>query len=199
MALGKRVVKTTTAKAKKETKPNVKVAGENFASILKTFNELKDKIKNLTAEQKSIEGEIKMTALEEYIKLYTDMKRNPESIKIESDNGEKIMFIVSKKYSGAVDEERAEELKEKYGEAFVEEETELVMNNTLLNKYSDKLEELIMGADFMTDEEKESLFVEKVKYSIKPSALDEAFTAGDGNVEELISDINPVMMLKQTT
>ena len=37
MALGKRVVKTTTAKAKKETKPNVKVAGEYFANILKMF------------------------------------------------------------------------------------------------------------------------------------------------------------------
>lgn len=198
MALGKRVVKTTTAKAKKDTKPVVKVTGEDFANDLKKFNELKDQIKDLTAEQKSIEGGIKETALDEFIKLYTDMKRNPETIKIESDNGDKVMFVVSKKYSGVVDEERAEELREKYDESFVVEETELVMDNGLLNKYSDQLEELIMSADFMTDEEKELLFVEKVKYSIKSDAINEAFTFGNGDVEELISDLNPVVMLKQT-
>lgn len=198
MALGKRVVKTTTAKPKRETKPVVKVAGEDFANDLKKFNELKDKIKDLTAEQKSIEGGIKETALDEFVKLYTNMKRNPETIKIESDNGDKVMFVVSKKYAGAVDEERAEELREKYDESFVVEETELVMDNGLLNKYSDQLEELIMSADFMTDEEKERLFVEKVKYSIKSDAINEAFTFGNGDVEELISDLNPVVMLKQT-
>ena len=119
---------------------------------------MKEEIKNLTAEQKSIEGEIKSTALDEYIKLYDNMKRNPESIKIESEKGDKVMFIVMKKYTGAVDEERATELREKYGETFVEEKSELIMSNELLNKYSEKLEALIMSADFMTEAEKRRTF-----------------------------------------
>ena len=165
---------------------------------LSLFNSLKLEIKNKTAEQKSIEGDIKAIALEEYIKLYTDMKRNPESIKVESEKGDKIMFMVVKKYAGAVDEERAEELREKYGETFVEEKSELIMDNNLLNKYGDKLEELIMSADFMTEEEKENLFINKVTYNIKSDAINEAFTCGNGDVEGLIGDTNPVLMLKET-
>ena len=198
MALGKRVVATKTSKEKKDTKPVAIVKGQDFAEKLKRFNTLKLEIKNKTAEQKSFEGDIKSTALDEYIKMYTSMKRNPETIKLESENGDKIMFIAAKKYSGSVDDERAEELREQYGEDFVEEKSELIMNNNLLNKYSEKLEELIMSADFMTDEEKEELFIEKVTYSIKQSAIDEAFTSGNGNVEDLINDINPVFMLKET-
>lgn len=198
MALGKRTVATKTTTAKKETKPVAKVKGEDFAEKLAKFNSVKEEIKNLTAEQKSIEGDIKSTCLEEYVKLYTSMKRNPESIKVESEKGDKVMFMVVKKYTGAVDEERAAELREKYGEDFVEEKSEVVFNNDLLNKYSEKLESLIMSADFLTEEEKEELFVNKITYNIKSDAINEAFTAGGGDVEGLISDINPVLMLKET-
>lgn len=199
MALGKRKVVAKKTTVKKDTKPVAKVPGEDFSKKLKMFNDLKLEIKNKTAEQKSIEGDIKATALEEYVKLYTSMKRNPESIKVESDAGDKVMFIVAKKYSGAVDEERADDLRERYGDAIVEETSELIMNNKLLNKYSDKLEELIMSADFMTEDEKEDLFVDKVTFKITPDAINEAFTVGNGDVEELISETNPVMMLKATT
>ena len=195
---GKKEVVGKKETAKKDLKPVAIVNGEDFADKLSKFNTIKEDIKNLTAEQKSIEGEIKATALEEYVKLYTSMKRNPESIKVQSERGDKVMFIVMKKYTGAVDEERATELREKYGEDFVEEKTELVMNNDLLNKYSEKLEALIMSANFMTEEEKEELFVNRVTYNIKSDAINEAFTCGDGNVEELITDIAPVLTLKET-
>jgi len=195
---GKKEVVGKKETAKKDLKPVAIVNGEDFADKLSKFNTIKEDIKNLTAEQKSIEGEIKATALEEYVKLYTSMKRNPESIKVQSERGDKVMFIVMKKYTGSVDEERATELREKYGEDFVEEKTELVMNNDLLNKYSEKLEALIMSANFMTEEEKEELFVNRVTYNIKSDAINEAFTCGDGNVEELITDIAPVLTLKET-
>ena len=198
MALGKKVVAVKETAAKKDLKPVAKVAGEDFAIKLKKFNTLKEEIKDKTAEQKSLEGDIKSTCLDEFKKLYHGMKRNPESIKVESDKGDKIMFIVVKKYTGSVDEERATELREKYGETFVEEKSEMIMNNDLLNKYSDKLEALIMSADFMTDEEKEELFVQKVTYNIKSDAIDEAYTVGNGDVDGLMSDICPVLMVKET-
>lgn len=198
MALGKKVVAVKETVAKKDLKPVAKVAGEDFAVKLKKFNTLKDEIKDKTAEQKSLEGDIKSTCLDEYKKLYHNMKRNPESIKVESDKGDKIMFIVVKKYTGSVDEERATELREKYGETFVEEKSEMIMNNDLLNKYSDKLEALIMSADFMSDEEKEELFVQKVTYNIKSDAIDEAYTVGNGDVDGLMSDVCPVLMVKET-
>ena len=198
MALGKRKVVAKKETVKKDTKPNVVVKGEDFAEKLARFVEVKNEIKNLTAEQKSFEGEIKATALDEYTKLYTEMKRNPESIKIESEKGDKVLFVVVKKYTGAVDEDRATELREKYGESFVEEKSELIMNPDLFTKYADKLEALIMENDFMTEDEKEELFTDRVTYAIKSEAINEAFTAGNGDVEGLIADINPVLMLKET-
>jgi len=198
MALGKRKVVAKTPTKRVDNKPVANVKGSDFSEKLKRFVKLKSEIKNRTSELKSIEGDIKSTSLDEYVKLYKDMKRNPESIKVQSENGDKVLFVVMKKYSGAVDEERATELREKYGETFVAEKSELIMNNDLLNKYGDQLEELIMGADFMTEDEKEELFVDKVTYTIKSDAINEAFTVANGDVEELISDINPVLMLKET-
>ena len=198
MALGKKVVTTKTTTTKKDIYPITIVSGEDFAEKLNKFVTIKEDIKNLTADQKSVEGDIKTIALEEYVKLYTSIKKNPDSIKIESDKGDRIMFIVQKKYTGAVDEERATELREKYGKTFVEEKSEMIMNNDILNKYSDELEELIMGAEFMTDDEKNELFINKITYSIKSDAINDAFTSGNGDVSELISDINPVLMLKET-
>jgi hypothetical protein len=198
MALGKKVTAVKTPAAKKDLKPNCVVKGKEFAKKLKRFVDLKEEIKNLTAEQKSIEGDIKVVSLDEYTKLYKSMKRNPDTIKVESEAGDKVMFVVMKKYTGAVDEERATELREKYGETFVEEKSEMIMDNTILNKHAEALEDLIMGATFLSDEEKENLFINKVTYNIKSDAINEAFTAGKGDVEGLISDINPVLMLKET-
>jgi hypothetical protein len=195
---GKKVVEAKKATTKADTHPVATVMGEDFANKLSKFNKLKEEIKNKTAEQKSIEGDIKSVAFEEYVKMYSNMKRNPESIKVASEKGDKVMFIVMKKYTGSVDEERATELREKYGETFVEEKSEVVMNNDLLNKYADKLEALIMSADFMSESEKEELFVNKVVYNIKSDAINEAFTLNNGDVEGLLSDVNPVLMLKET-
>ena len=96
MALGKKVVAKKET-VKKDLKPVAIVNGQDFAEKLALFNSIKEEIKNKTAEQKSIEGDIKSTALDEYVKLYKSMKRNPESIKIQSEKGDKIMFMVVKK------------------------------------------------------------------------------------------------------
>jgi hypothetical protein len=74
------------------------------------------------------------------------------------------------------------------------------MNDDLYRKYAEKIEELILGAanDFMTDDEKEELFTNRVTYNIKSDAINEAFVTGNGDVDGLISDINPVLMLKET-
>ena len=199
MALGKRTVvsgsKTVAAKDKHQV---ITIKGKSFAKDLNRFNEVKEEISNLTTEKASIEGIIKAEITEAYLNAYKSAKRNPGTIKIESENGDRIMFIPTKKYVGAVDEDRATELRQKYGNDFVEEKTELVMNNDLLSKYSKELEKLIMSAKFMTDAEKEELFVERVTYSITEDAIENGFTTAKGDVEGLFSDINPVCNLKAT-
>jgi len=197
MALGKKVVDKNKT-SKKDDAPIVLVKGEDFSKKLNNFITLKDEIKTKTSEQKLIDNYIKEIGLKEYINLYNSMKCNPETIKLQSDDGKKIMFLAMKKYSGTIDEERAEELREKYGDDFIVEKSEVIMNNEILDKHNDKLEELIMSADFMTDDEKDDLFINKITYSIKNEALDDAFIIAKGNVNEFISDISPVLMLKDT-
>jgi hypothetical protein len=174
------------------------IKGKDFSNKLNNFIELKDEIKTKTAEQKLIDNYIKEIGLDAYIDLYNNIKYNPETIKLQSDDGKKIMFLAMKKYSGTIDDEKAEELRKKYGDDFVIEKSEVIMNNDILEKHSDKLEELIMNADFMTIDEKNDLFINKITYNIKPDALDDAFIIANGKVKELISDISPVLMLKET-
>jgi hypothetical protein len=194
---GKKTV-VTKSTTKKPTHEIIPIAGKTFAENLTKFNDVKNQIKKLTATQKTVEGEIKMACLDAWIGKYVSSKKNPSSVILKADNGEATMFIVQKKYSGAVDEERATDLREVYGENFVEESTECIVNQDLLNKYGEKIEEMFMKyADFMSEDEKMELFEMKSKFSIKTDAIDEAFICGNGDVEQLVSDINPVLMLKE--
>lgn len=194
--------KKTTVVTKETTKKQlhdiITISGDNFANLLTKFNKVKLEIKKLTASQKSIEGEIKATCLEAWVNHYTKIKKNPNSIILKADNNEATMFIVQKKYTGSVDEERANDLRETYGETFVEEVTECIANQELLDKYGEQIEAMFMKhANFMSDEEKFNLFELKTTFKIKADAIDEAFISGDGDVEKLISDTNPVFMLKE--
>ena len=132
------VTKETTKKATHEI---ISIAGKAFADNLTKFNDVKNQIKKLTATQKSVEGEIKSACLDAWIGKYISNKKNPNSVILKADNGEAIMFIAQKKYSGAVDEERATDLRETYGENFVEETTECIVNQDLLNKYGEECSE----------------------------------------------------------
>ena len=95
MALGKKVVAKKET-VKKDTKPTVVVKGSDFAEKLSKRVSVDEDIKNLTAEKSSLDGDIKVIALDEYKKMYTQMKRNPDSIVIQSEKGDKVMLVVLK-------------------------------------------------------------------------------------------------------
>jgi len=192
--------KKATAKAttpKKDDKTVVMVPGEDFATQLARFNELKASVANLTAELKGLEGDIKAEGVEKFIELYETGKRNPGSFKLESEKGDKIMVIAMDRYL-KVDEERASELIEDFGEGIVTENTTFAFNNTLLEKYQEKISEMIMSAGFMSDEEKEDLIVATNSFEIKKGAINEAMTLGKGEVADFLGSIQPVLQLKQT-
>ena len=207
MALGK---KKYIPKNTKKPALTVIIKGKDFSDKLKKFIGLKTEIKTKTVEQKDIESDIKSLSLDKYIELYNTMRKNPDSIKIQSEKGDKLLFVVSKRYAGDVDEERATELIEKYDDNIIDKKTDIVLNHKLLDKYSKQLEELIMNSEFMSEEEKDELFINKTTYSINKDAIDKAFDINNNinesdelfenndPVKELINDIKPVVMLKDT-
>lgn len=187
-----------TTKAKKETKPVVVVHGDEFSKSLEKFNRLRKEAANIKSELAAVEGEIKDTGVDKFVGLYENGKRNPGSFKLESDSGEKVLVVPTDRYL-KIDDERAQELKDEYGDEIVEEKTTWSFNAKLLGKYQDEISELIMGADFMSNDEKEDLIVPNVALNIKKGAINEAMTLGKGNVIDFLADIAPVVSLKQTT
>lgn len=193
--------KKATAKAttpKKDDKTVVVIPGSEFDEKLARFNKLKIETKNLEAELKGLEGDIKMEGVDKFIELYEKGKRNPGSFKLASDSGEKVMVIAMDRYI-KVDDERAEELKEEFGDEIVDEQVTFAFNGGLLEKYQEEISELIMNAKFMSDEEKEDLIVPTVSLSIKKGAINEAMTLGKGEVADFLGSIQPVIQLKQTS
>jgi hypothetical protein len=181
--------------AKKDDKISVVVPGADFSKKLKTFKEKKAQMNNLKAEIADIQGEILAVGKEEWIKLYQKMQRNPESFRLK-DEGNEAILIMPKDQCLSIGDERAKELQEKYGESIVNEETTFAFNSDLLNKYGEQLSNLIQSADFMTDEEKEALVVPSTTVAIKKGAVNEAFTTGEGKVEEYLADIQPIVAIK---
>lgn len=188
---------TTPTTAKKDDKVVVNIPGKDFDAKLARFNALKKEMANLEAEMSGLEGDIKGTGAEQFIKLYADSQRNPGSFKLASDSGEKIMIIAMDRYL-KIDEEKANALRASYGDRIVTETTTFAFEPNLLNKYGEQISELIEKATFMSQEEKDSLIVASTKLEVAKGAIDEAMTLGKGDVETFLSDIQPVMQAKQT-
>jgi hypothetical protein len=184
-----------SATAKKDDKVSVAVAGSEFAKKLKAFKEMKVQMNNLKANLADVQAEILSVGKEEWYKLYQSMMRNPESFRLKSDDGEAIL-IMPKDQCLSIGEDRAKELQEKYGDSIVTEETTFSFNPEILNLHGEKLSALIQSAKFLTDAEKDALVVPTTTVSVKKGAINEVFTTGKGNVEEFLSDIQPIVAIK---
>jgi len=181
--------------AKKDDKVSVLVAGKEFAKKLKAFKDLKTQMNNLKANLADIQSEILTVGKNEWINLYKKMMRNPESFRLKSDDGEAILVMPKDQYL-SIDENRAKELQEKYGETIVTEETSFMFNSEILNTHGAKISALIQSAKFLTDAEKDALVVPVTTIKVKKGAIEEVFTTGKKNAEEYLSDIQPIVALK---
>ena len=190
---------TSKTTSKKDDKILVKVTGnEEFANAVNTAAVNDTKIKELKAELDTAKTTINEVAKEEYAKLYDSHKRNVGSFNLLADNGASFMFLPTKRYL-KLEEDRAEHLKETYGEETIEENTKFGFNSTILNKHMDKIAELLKNADFMTQEEKDSLIEATTTYTIKKDMLDNFYvlkTEKGVEIEDAIEDFAPVCQVK---
>jgi hypothetical protein len=191
--------KAPAKSAKKDEKISVKVQNNpKFDNAVNTAAINDTKIKELKAELDSAKTLINEIAREEYAKLYESNKRNVGSFNLVSDNGASFMFLPTKRYL-KVTEDRAEHLKETYGEDTVEENTTYGFNSTILEKHMDAIADLLMKADFMTDEEKDALIVANTSYNVKKDILDNFYvlkTEKEIEIEDAIEDFAPVCQIK---
>lgn len=189
--------KPTTTK-KKDEKIIVDVKGKKFAEAVNIAAVNDTKMKEMKAELDSAKAIIKETANEEFVKLYQENKRNVGSFILVADNGASFMYLPTKRYL-KVDDDRAEHLRETYGEDVISENTTYAFNTKVLTKHMDKISELLMGAEFLSDEEKETLIEATSNYTVKKEILDEFYVMSSENdveIEDCLEDFAPVCQIK---
>jgi hypothetical protein len=167
---------------------------------MKEWEEKKKQYKNLKSDIDDLQGDILAVGKAEWLKLYEKMQRNPESFRLKSEDGSAVLVMPKDQYI-KISDERAEELKAKYGEKIVNEQTKVSFNDELLNQFGEVISNVLNSEEFrkktgMTQEQVDALFVFETSIGVKKGAIDEAFTTGEGKVEDYITDINPVVALK---
>lgn len=187
-------VKKTAAKDKKV---RLVVEDANFFSKVQTLEELQETMKSAKAKADLISDELKDIAKELWADEYEKTKKNPESVMIvqenESGDTSQFMFVPTDKYI-SINEERAEELKEAYGEEIVEEKTTFSFDNDMIEKYGEVLSMLIENCDEIKESDREKIIKAVTTYSVAKGTIDKFKEYGD--VNEMLETVKPVVAIK---
>jgi flagellar hook-length control protein FliK len=193
-AKAKKVAPKTT-KAKDE-KVRITIEDASFFDKVEKLEQLNDQMKSAKAKADMISSEIKELGKSEWAKFYTEAGKNPGTVMLENVKGEdvaQVMFVPTDKYI-TINEERADELRDAYGEEIVEEETTFSFDSKMIEKYGEILSELIMNSDEIAESDKEKIIKATTKFSVAKGTIDKFADYGD--VEEVMETVRPVVALK---
>ena len=146
--------------AAKDTKKVIKITDPSFFGKVEKLQQLQDRMKADKAKADMFADEIKDLGKEEWAKLYEETGKNPETVMLEQENengdNSHVMFMVTDKYI-TINEDRATELQEAYGEDIVEEKTTFAFDNDMIEKYGEVLSRLIEESSEISDKDKEKI------------------------------------------
>jgi hypothetical protein len=184
-------------KAAKNEKVRVRIENPDFFQKIQKLEELNDTLKSAKAKADIINDEIRDISKEEWVKLYSETGKNPGSVFFEAvndlDDTAQVMFVPSDRYI-TINEERAEELREEYGEEIIEEDTTFSFDPLMIEKYGEVLSRLIEECEEINENDKEKIIKATTKFSIAKGTIDKMKEYG--NVEVLMEVIKPVVSLK---
>jgi len=191
------IAKGTTVKktAKKDDKPVINIAGDEFDVNLKAFVALSDQEKQVKTQLTMVKGYIKEVSLDKWFGLYKTTGKYPGSALVTSDSEASYLLAPSDRYL-KLDEENAERLKGKYGDDIVTEDVEFAFNSQLLNKYAEVISNFIQTSTDISDDDKMKLIVANKSLSVTKGSIEKALTVGGGNVQDFLDDIQPIYALK---
>lgn len=183
--------------AKKDEKVRIKIEDASFFDKIQKLEQLNDTLKSAKAKADMISDEIKDLAKSEWTKLYGEMCKNPGSVMLEHvndlDDTAQVMFIPTDKYI-TINEDRADQLRETYGDEIVEEETTFSFDSVMIEKYGEVLSRLIEESAEIDEKDKERIIKATTKFSVAKGTLD--VMAKYGDVESVMEDVRPVVALK---
>jgi anionic cell wall polymer biosynthesis LytR-Cps2A-Psr (LCP) family protein len=199
MSLFTKAKKTSTPKktSAKDKKVRLVVEDPTFFEKVEKLEELQETLKSAKAKADLISDELKDIAKELWADEYEKTKKNPESVMIVQENSTgdtaSMMLVPTDKYI-SINEERAEELKEAYGEDIVEEKTVFSFDSDMVEKYGEVLSMLIENCDEIKESDREKIIKAVTTYSVAKGTIDKFKQYGD--VNEMIETVKPVVAIK---
>lgn len=192
--------KTSKSKDKSHVIPKFESPVEmaEFHAKLVKLATLKEQIDKLEAEIKDADGYVRELGMAEFSNLIERTGKRESSFIMASEQGASVMVVIQDKYK-SINEERANYLKETYGEDIVDEATEFKFNNEVLERNQEVISELIETCDKISDKDKESLIVGVTKYSVKKGLIDSIYKVAKDkgvNVTTLLAEVEPQLQLK---
>jgi len=184
----------------KNKKVEVIIKEPAFYTSLSHLADITRKLDELEAEQKILSADVKERSIKAFEDLYEQTGAYPGSFNIKATDPKKdaasMLFIPSDKYI-TINEERATELRNGYGDDIVTESTVYTMDADLIEKYGEIISDLILNCKKITKEDKDKLISASTKFSIKKGTITELKTKySDVPLNEVIMDIKPVFMIK---
>lgn len=181
----------------KDKKVRIVVEDPDFFEKVEKLEELQGTLKSAKAKADIISDELKDLAKDKWADLYEETNRNPESVMIVQDNEDgntaQFMFVPTDKYI-TINEDRAEELKDTYGEDIVEEKTTFSFDETMIEKYGEILSELIENCDEIEGKDKEKIIKATTTYSVAKGTISKFKEYGE--VLEMMETVKPVVAIK---
>lgn len=196
--------KSTEKKTKSNDKSHVipkfesPVEMAEFHAKLVKLATLKEQIDKLEAEIKDADGYVRDLGLSEFSNLIERTGKRESSFILASEQGASVMVVVQDKYKN-INEERAEYLKETYGEEVVDEQTTYKFNNEVLERNQEVISELIENCDKISKEDKENLITGETKYSVKKGFIDTIYKFSKDKkvgVATILAEVEPQLQLK---
>ncbi len=181
---------------KKDSKVRINVDDVTFFEKIQTLESLQDRMKSDKAKADMISDEIKDLGKEKWSEMYQKTGRNPGSVMLESrvaGDTAQVMFVPSDKYISLTGE-KAEALREEFGEEIVEEKTTFAFDNDMIEKYGEILSNLIEGCDEISDEDKGKIIKAVTVFSVAKGTID--VMKNYGQVSDVMEQVKPVIALK---
>jgi len=184
-------------KAGKDEKFRIKIEDVSFFDKITKLETLQDNMKRDKAKADMISDELRDLGRDEWAKLYQKTGKNPGSVMLEhvndADDTAQLMFVPTDGYI-KINAERAEALREEFGEEIVEEKTTFSFDNDMIEKYGEVLSKLIEESDEITEKDKEKIIKATTAFSVAKGTIDNLSKLG--KVAEVMEAVKPIVALK---
>ena len=189
-------VAETKSPAKEDKKVRIDANDPTFFDKIQALETLNDRMKADKAKADMISDEVRELATSRWTETYQKTGKNPGSVMIEAKSGldtAQVMFVPTDRYI-TINAEKAETLREEYGDEIVEENTTFSFDDEMIQKYGEVLSAMIENSDEIAEADKDKIIKAVTKFTVAKGTIDVMKTYG--KVNEVMEAVRPVVMLK---